>query len=55
MKDQIKENERIKKAYEKENDFLKNEVIGKGSTTGEDDNLQNEQSNLEGNIEDGNR
>ena len=31
MNDQIKENERVKKALEKENEFLKEEVLGKGA------------------------
>lgn len=53
MKNQIKENERVKKAYEKENEFLKNEVMDQDSITGEDNNKQNNQTTMEKTIEKG--
>lgn len=41
-------------AYEKENEFLKKEVIGQGANTGEEKNHQNKQTNIEKPIEDKN-
>ena len=45
------ENERRRRAVEKENDFLKKEVIGKGADEDIRDHAQNAQSNMERAIE----
>lgn len=52
MKDQIKENERVRKALDKENDFLKEEVLGKGADTAVPPDRQNIKTETEKSIED---
>ena len=51
MSDQMKENERTKEAIEKENEFLKEEVIGKGVETPNHDK-ENMKTDTEKSIED---
>lgn len=43
----LRDNERAKEAIKKEENFLKEEVIGKGADTAEPDDLANEQTNIE--------
>ena len=46
------ENERRKDAVDRENEFLKNEVIGKGIESNSDVPTQNLQSNMERSLDD---
>ena len=43
----LQDNERAKEAIKKEDDFLKEEVLGKGADTAEPYDMSNEQSNIE--------
>lgn len=47
MTKQTEENQKIKEAHRKENEFLKNEVMDEGAVSGEDDKLQNRQTQME--------
>ena len=51
MTNQKQENERTKEAYQKENEFLKKEVIGKGADSTEPDR-ENIKTDIEKSIED---
>lgn len=51
MSDQKLENERVKKALEKENKFLKEEVLGKGADTNLSDK-ENLKTETEKSLED---
>jgi hypothetical protein len=49
--DYVEENKIRKEAISEENDFILNEVLGKGMMTGEPGEKQNVQSNIEETIE----